>query len=772
MKKYLFILLIFISCIESKDENSNLLFEIPDNPISVITINNFDDINYNEKAFLKDFFETNFFDEKLFKSINKFIYSKHKIGKQDFGNIFFLEKKELNNDIKFKDSIIYNDQKIFLFDNNNTNYYFTKYSRFDIVSDNKFLIENFTRGSDYGSNPNSKNLYHLAKTKSNNISVFLHEDFKSKKLQELNIKLSNISNWTNLEFNIKNDEIIIIGLSKLDSKKRNFEIIKNIKPQKSEILNILPYDFTLFKSYAFNKNYSEKNLKDIINKKNNKEIYLNPIISESDEFGYFFNKKDSVLIIKNNEFKIDTTSSDFNLKKIYRNEKIYLIENFKTILSEFDEFNFLNETVHLTKLNNNIIISRNIQSIEKLILSHYNKSKFILNKDLENYLKNIPTKNSSLELVKLENGDNEFTIWIKSNQIKDSIIYSSLYNSKTIIKNNENKTELILSKSFQNEIITQPQIIDNHKTGQKNIIFQDSDNKLVLIDFDGKTIWKRKLNRSINSKIYQVDTYKNNRLQFLFSTNKELILLDINGEIVKQIDGKSKDYFKNLSVFDYDKNKNYRYVFQNSNNLKMYNSSFEIVKGFKKIKLSDGLMQPIKHLRILNRDYLVLKNDDEKISILDRRGNIRIKIPENISFTSNLYKYKNGMIGHDSNNNIIRIDISGKISKQKLVDNEKILFANNDNKITFGTNKLLVNGIEKTLPYGSYQDLKIQKSSNNLYYSIFDKDYKKIYLFKNDKIIKGFPFFSSSDIDFNYLNNNIFTVFLGDKNEIQLYSIN
>ena len=133
--------------------------------------------------------------------------------------------------------------------------------------------------------------------KNYNISIFVSEDFNSTKLEELNINLSDISDWINFEFEIKNDEIIIIGLSKLDSKKRSFGLIKNIKPQKNEILKILPDDFTLFKSYSFNKDYSEKNINNVINKNSNEEINLNPILSGSDEFGYFFNDKDSVFIL-------------------------------------------------------------------------------------------------------------------------------------------------------------------------------------------------------------------------------------------------------------------------------------------------------------------------------------------------------------------------------------------------------------------------------------------------------------------------------------------
>ena len=241
-----------ISCIERKDEGSDLLLQIPDNPISVISINDFSILSYDEKIFIRDYFDASFFEKELFTSLNKFIYSKHKIGKQDFGKLFFLEKNGLNRNIIFKDSIDYDEKKIFLFDNNNLDYYLTKYLNFDVISDNRFLIENFLRGSNYKSNTNSQNFFDLVKTRSNNVSIFVSEDFNSTKLEELNINLSDISDWINFEFEIKNDEIIIIGLSKLDSKKRSFGLIKNIKPQKNEILKILPNDFTLFKSYSFN----------------------------------------------------------------------------------------------------------------------------------------------------------------------------------------------------------------------------------------------------------------------------------------------------------------------------------------------------------------------------------------------------------------------------------------------------------------------------------------------------------------------------------------
>ena len=48
MKKYFLILLLIISCIERKDKGSDLILQIPDDPISVISINDFSILSYDE----------------------------------------------------------------------------------------------------------------------------------------------------------------------------------------------------------------------------------------------------------------------------------------------------------------------------------------------------------------------------------------------------------------------------------------------------------------------------------------------------------------------------------------------------------------------------------------------------------------------------------------------------------------------------------------------------------------------------------------------------
>ena len=75
---------------------------------------------------------------------------------------------------------------------------------------------------------------------------------------------------------------------------------------------------------------------------------------------------------------------------------------------------------------------------------------------------------------------------------------------------------------------------------------------------NGELIWKKNIETKIIGDIQQIDLYKNGRLQFAFNTTKDFQILDKNGKIVKKIKHDNK---VGLSIFDYDKVKNYRFFF-------------------------------------------------------------------------------------------------------------------------------------------------------------------------------------------------------------------
>ena len=82
------------------------------------------------------FFNTDLFDETIFETSKKLIYSNHKIGKGDIAKIIF-RKIENPYNIKITDSTEYDSKTIYEFDHKDIKY-FTENGNFNVISDNKF----------------------------------------------------------------------------------------------------------------------------------------------------------------------------------------------------------------------------------------------------------------------------------------------------------------------------------------------------------------------------------------------------------------------------------------------------------------------------------------------------------------------------------------------------------------------------------------------------------------------------------------------------------
>ena len=95
---------------------------------------------------------------------------------------------------------------------------------------------------------------------------------------------------------------------------------------------------------------------------------------------------------------------------------------------------------------------------------------------------------------------------------------------------------------------------------------QDSKNILYLINNRGQVEWTREIDGKIIKEVNQIDSYKNGKLQYVFATEKSLNLLDRKGRDVGKFPLKFKDNITSpVSVFDYDKNKNYRLLITQNN---------------------------------------------------------------------------------------------------------------------------------------------------------------------------------------------------------------
>ena len=116
----------------------------------------------------------------------------------------------------------------------------------------------------------------------------------------------------------------------------------------------------------------------------------------------------------------------------------------------------------------------------------------------------------------------------------------------------------------------------------------------------------------------QVDLFKNGKLQVAFRTNKRLYILDRNGKNVNPFPLKipiSKN-INPLSVFDYDKNRNYRFLLAQDNNVIMYDKNGKKVKGFKFKKTKSPIINSPKHIRFGSKDFILIHEENGDLKIL------------------------------------------------------------------------------------------------------------------------------------------------------------
>jgi hypothetical protein len=201
--------------------------------------------------------------------------------------------------------------------------------------------------------------------------------------------------------------------------------------------------------------------------------------------------------------------------------------------------------------------------------------------------------------------------------------------------------------------------------GLIEIACQDKSNNLYLIAQDGKILWKRQIGSRISGDIYQVDLFRNQKLQLIFNTGSQIWAIDRNGKDVEGFPVKlPKKATSGMAVFDYDRTRNYRFLVPlNDRRLYCLDQNGKEVKGWKKPEIG---MQPknIRHFALNGKDYLVVW-DENKIHFLDRKGQERIITPQAIRVAPNsgVFKTNNHFETTDSTGTLYLISLSGTVSK-------------------------------------------------------------------------------------------------------------
>ena len=172
-------------------------------------------------------------------------------------------------------------------------------------------------------------------------------------------------------------------------------------------------------------------------------------------------------------------------------------------------------------------------------------------------------------------------------------------------------------------IRTKPYLVRNHTTQALEVLFQDQDNVLQLISNDQKTLWKDSLSGPMVSELYQIDLYKNTKLQYLFATDSAIHLIDRNGSPVAgyPLYMPAGVQIQHLSLIDYDNSKNYRFLVSDADGgLWMFNTDRENLEGWNPNGIGSTPATAPFHARVRDKDCLVVVGQDGTVYVKNRRG--------------------------------------------------------------------------------------------------------------------------------------------------------
>lgn len=252
-------------------------------------------------------------------------------------------------------------------------------------------------------------------------------------------------------------------------------------------------------------------------------------------------------------------------------------------------------------------------------------------------------------------------------KIKPINIQLTPYNDLQVVKikalfdkKGKQPTSVVWRSELEAEAIIPPKVVKNHDTGENEIFVQDRNFKTYLLDKNGEILWTKQLDGKILSDIYQIDFYKNNKLQYLFNTTSKIHLIDRNSDNVDNYPRKLRANATNgMTVLDYDGKKDYRmFVACNDSSIYGFLKNGEPLNGWSPQENVGIISQPIRYFLIDDLDYIVALNEAGLLYAFQRNGEKRIE-PTDLELNN---RRINSTIDFD--------DISGRSKRVVAVDSK------------------------------------------------------------------------------------------------------
>ena len=807
--------LIFMACAKKKESSSSLLDHFPENPTIVLKINSLSNLQneLTNNAFTSKVVSTQTgkrFTEQL--AILKGLDSIGEVAIAFYDNLnskynFLLSTRGQSSIVgtdSFKnvqrESLAYNTytlEKITLTD---AVFYLLEKDGLLYASNELNLIQSIAEDTAIYENSEDLNtLYHTTDTNKSASILFNFRNTNSLKNSTLideESSVSNIAKWVSLDIENENNNLFLNGVSTANDSVFKFsKLFEGTIPQTERIASTVPATADGLMVYGYG-DYSQFS-------KNKASYYQQPqqidtILNTTEELGVFMLSSEKVVALNSyglsglldfmEPFKKNTTSFEgYEISEL--NNPNIVTDRLSPLVTAFESnFYFISDNI--------IFFAETAKALETVISNYKIGNTFDKTRAYIYAKEKLPTE-SSIFFVTKENSLDSFlssSLAIKLNRdiIKGAedmvfaaqltadqdIYHTQLLLAKPKEKSNVSGVSQLVSIQLDTDLAIDPVFVKNHRNNTYELVVQDIDNNLYLISTDGKIRWKKQLESKIRGEIHQVDLFKNGKLQLAFCTSNQFLILDRNGELVPPFDKKFEGGNLNpLAVFDYEKNRNYRFVVTQGTKVFMYNGKGKIVKGFTYTDTNSPIVKTPKHFSVGKKDYLVFALENNELQIRHRSGGQRIKVNRKIDFSNNpIFLYKNKFSVTDKKGVLHQVDTKGRLSATNFNLSENHgMFATSKTLALMDENLLSIKGKKVELDLGVYSAPKIFYIYDKIYVAVTDIQNQQIYLFDSQaEPISGFPINGSSAIDLIDIDGDrkLELVTKDQENSILLYQLN
>ena len=249
------------------------------------------------------------------------------------------------------------------------------------------------------------------------------------------------------------------------------------------------------------------------------------------------------------------------------------------------------------------------------------------------------------------------------------------YTSEAVPLVDVNKTfELASGKevALPENLIFGPKAIKNFNDNTEDLVVQDQNNVLYVINSAGEQVYSQALTGPILSETFQIDYFKNGKLQLVLATADQIYAIDRLGEPLpgfpKAIPGEK---ITHLSVLDYDQTLEYRYfIATEKGNLWLLDKTGKDLENWNPLPLGEPTNGTPFHARVPGKgDFMVVLGISGDLHFFSRKGESRsgspLKLPDGIA--SPLIFNKTGtptLQAVTTGGEILDISFSGEIIKK------------------------------------------------------------------------------------------------------------